>query len=272
VYLSYHHLREGVWKTSSMGAGGYRVRNGEVDGWVWSAGKAPIVRTFDQLCGAAEPKPTDTPRPPTATPRPQPTNTAKPTMASLQPTKPSSTATARAATSTPVAARPTSTKVPQVVKPSATREVVRQVTATRQPLRSASTATPKKVITSTSTAMYTSTPVPTRRPIQVTPTSMRLEANPTHVETVNPTVSAVQTTMPPTGTNTPILTPTETIALTQTSTPTAPVVTNSPTRPPAPDTARTISMVIGAAVIGGLLVWGGVTLATRRVGGKSRRG
>ncbi len=279
VYWSYHHLREGKWKTSSMGAGGYRVRNGEVDGWAWSAGKAPVVRTFDQLCGAAEPKPTDTPVPPTATPRPQPTNTPKPSTDTPQPAKPSSTATARAATSTPVAARPTSTKVPQVVKPSATREVVRQVTATRQPPRVMATSTPKKVITSTSTSMYTSTPVPTRRPIQVTPPPMPLGASPTQVETVAPTVSATQTTVPPTGTNTSIPMPIETVAPTQTSTPIAPVVTNSPTQtptpnplPPATDTARTISMVIGAAVIGGLLVWGGVTLATRRVGGKSRSG
>jgi hypothetical protein len=97
-------------------------------------------------------------------------------------------------------------------------------------------------------------------------------------------VSAIQTTMPPTGTNTPIPMPTETVAPTQTSTPTALLVMTNPiqsptpgsaahsSQPPATDTARTISMVIGAAVIGGLLVWGGVTLATRRVGGKSRRG
>lgn len=280
VYWSYHHLRQGKWKTSSMGAGGYRVRNGEVDGWAWSAGKPPVVRTFDQLCGAAQPRPTNTPVPPTATPRPQPSNTPKPPTATAtrQPARPTGTATARAATSTPVAARPTNTKEPQVVRPSATKQVIRQVTPTRQPPLVIATSTPKKGITSTSTSMYTPTSVPTRRPTQVAPTPVPTEASPTRVDAVTPTASATQTTIPPTGTNTPIPTPTETAIQTQTSTPAAPLATNSPTQtptpdpqPPSTDTARTISMVIGAAVIGGLLVWGGVTLATRRVGGKSRR-
>src|SRR5688500_720680 len=60
VYWSYHHLRDGTWKSSVQGASSYRVKPGEVDGWAWSAGKPPPVFTFDQLC-AAEPVPAVTP-------------------------------------------------------------------------------------------------------------------------------------------------------------------------------------------------------------------
>ena len=265
VYWSYHHLRQGKWKTSSMGAGGYRVRNGEVDGWAWSAGTAPVVRTFEQLCGGVQPAPTETQVPVTPTPRPRPpTRTANPPTATPRPTntpipvratpQPVNSATIRVATSTPVPAvpQPTNTRQSPVIKPSpTTRRIVASATPTQRK------------------SLATATLTPTERPIQPSPTASRPQATATATATRTASSTASVTVTASTTASTPTTTETPTAQHTKT---TIPPVTATPTaRTSATDTARTISMVIGAAAIGGLLVWGGVTLATRRPGRKSER-
>lgn len=88
-YWSYHHLTDGSWQYSQFGASGYKVRNGDVEGWGWgegqinASGEQPPIIPFEQICAqpATEtPVATDTPIPPTNTPIP-PTNTPVPTTA-----------------------------------------------------------------------------------------------------------------------------------------------------------------------------------------------
>jgi len=95
VYWSYWHLKEGKWQYSPVGAGGYFVRDGDVEGWAWGPGTAgsglePPVIDFNSIC-APPPTPTSTPTPsptPTAAPSPtvEPTETPPPTDTPLPPT------------------------------------------------------------------------------------------------------------------------------------------------------------------------------------------
>ncbi len=78
IYWSYHHLVNGAWVYSNVGASGYTVHSGDVEGWGWgvgtinSSGSQPPVKTFSEICVP----PTATP---TATPKPASTNTPWPT-------------------------------------------------------------------------------------------------------------------------------------------------------------------------------------------------
>jgi hypothetical protein len=112
VYWSYHHLRDGVWKSSAQGASSYRVRPGEVDGWAWSAGKPPPVFTFDQLCAAqVAPSPTATTRNVVSSPTPVPT---RPPVTS---TPPRLTPTARPSRTPPATRTPTSRRAQSTFTP-----------------------------------------------------------------------------------------------------------------------------------------------------------
>lgn len=58
IYWSYWHLVDGEWHYSSLGAASYRVRHGDVEGWVWGEGEyarsgqqPPKVR-FEDICNA----------------------------------------------------------------------------------------------------------------------------------------------------------------------------------------------------------------------------
>jgi len=82
-YWSYHHLIDGSWQYSQVGASGYKVQDGDVEGWGWgegvinNSGAQPPVIPFEQICAPQAtdtPVPTDTPIPPTNTPVP-PTDT-----------------------------------------------------------------------------------------------------------------------------------------------------------------------------------------------------
>ena len=51
VYWVYYHLQGNSWQKSGVGAGNYRVRNGDVEGWVWgTSNSTPPVITFSQIC------------------------------------------------------------------------------------------------------------------------------------------------------------------------------------------------------------------------------
>src|SRR5204863_3482018 len=78
VYWSYHHLKDGKWQSSSMGASSYKVHDGDVDGWAWSAGKPPAFYNFEQLCVGLFPSPVPT-QPPTVPVRPTANASAVPT-------------------------------------------------------------------------------------------------------------------------------------------------------------------------------------------------
>ncbi len=46
-----HRLPDGSWAISGVGASGWQVRDGDVDGWVWGDGStAPPAVSFEQVC------------------------------------------------------------------------------------------------------------------------------------------------------------------------------------------------------------------------------
>jgi len=83
TYWAYYHLKPGGWEYSTVGAGGYKVHNGDVEGWSWGPGdygvsgtQPPLVQP-DQVCAVQQPTATDTALP-TATSKPTNTNTPTP--------------------------------------------------------------------------------------------------------------------------------------------------------------------------------------------------
>lgn len=50
AYWNYLHLIDGAWRYSPVGASGYSVTDGAVDGWAWGDQAAPPVYTLDQIC------------------------------------------------------------------------------------------------------------------------------------------------------------------------------------------------------------------------------
>jgi hypothetical protein len=89
IYWIYWHLKDGNWKYAGVGAAGYQVHDGDVEGWIWgggdtSGGAQPPVYTIEQLEHLCQPPsaptaaPTDTPTAtdiPTSTHTPVPSNT-----------------------------------------------------------------------------------------------------------------------------------------------------------------------------------------------------
>jgi hypothetical protein len=83
-YWAYYHWA-GSWQYSEVGAGGYQVTNGALEGWSWGAGNwssgvEPPVVAFDEVCAppaTATPTATVTATP-TATATATPTATVKP--------------------------------------------------------------------------------------------------------------------------------------------------------------------------------------------------
>ena len=153
-YWSYWHLVDGEWLYSQMGASGYMVSSGEVEGWNWGEGQPPVVIPLEQICAPPAtntPTPTQTPTPsstPTATWTPLPP-TATPTWTPLPPT----------ATSTPL---PTWTPTPIVPPTAIPATVTIAPSATLWPsataaLPAADTSTP---VPPTATATPTWTPPP----------------------------------------------------------------------------------------------------------------
>lgn len=84
VYWAYHHLMNGQWVYSNLGASDYYVGHGSVEGWAWGegnpqgSGAQPPVIPFEQICvppatntpvPTTTPAATATPIPPTATPQ-----------------------------------------------------------------------------------------------------------------------------------------------------------------------------------------------------------
>lgn len=155
VYWTYHHLKGGQWKSSVVGAGSYKVHDGDVEGWAWSGGTPPQLFTFEQICGASLPQATHTVYPAratstplhpraTATQRPIPTQTRR------------STAT-RTATTTE---QPNVTNTRDTATAKATSASLVMSTSTPTEIMQPS-ATPAPTWTPVATATETSTPMPT---------------------------------------------------------------------------------------------------------------
>jgi hypothetical protein len=159
VYWSYFHLKDGQWQTSIVGAGSYKVHNGDVEGWAYSSGKPPALYTFSQVCPAPPPPPipTDTPT--------RPTPTSRPPLPTLTP-KPRATSTLRHPSPTP-RPQPTSTE-PEAA--TATPAAIAQATATAT-LTLTPTATTEASPTSTAQPTETSTPAPQPTQPSLTPTA-----------------------------------------------------------------------------------------------------
>ncbi len=143
VYWSYHHLKDGRWVRSQVGASSYRAHNGDVDGWAWSDGSPPALYTFEQICGASAT------RPPLASPPPPPSPSP-----SLSPSP------------GPATPPPSPTSAPvQAARPSPTSVATRAPTGTRRPAHTpVPTATAVVTAVATASATATSTPAPTLTP------------------------------------------------------------------------------------------------------------
>ncbi len=181
-YWSYWHLEAGSWHYSDVGASGYAVEDGAVDGWIWGDASAPPqVIPFEAICAppptptptaTSTPTSTPTPLPPTATPTPLPP-TPTPTATSRPPTAaPTATPTPIPLTATPTPLLPTSTPTP--IPPTAT--------ATPPPPTATSTPLPTSTPTTTATSTATSTPM-------ASPTAT-LRPSPTCTPTVPPRPSS----------------------------------------------------------------------------------
>jgi hypothetical protein len=95
-YWAYYHWVGGAWQYSQVGATGYQVKNGALEGWSWgqgnfSSGTIPPTVKFEDICTSPTATPTVTATP-TRTPSPTPTTvvaslgqTATPVPASSNP-------------------------------------------------------------------------------------------------------------------------------------------------------------------------------------------
>jgi len=76
-YWAYYHWVGGAWQYSQVGATGYQVKNGALEGWSWgqgnfSSGTIPPAIKFEDICTSPTATPTATATP-TRTPSPTPT-------------------------------------------------------------------------------------------------------------------------------------------------------------------------------------------------------
>jgi len=49
-YWSYWHWQDGGWAYSGVGAGGYQVHDGDLDGWSWNPSMSPPEIAYDEVC------------------------------------------------------------------------------------------------------------------------------------------------------------------------------------------------------------------------------
>ena len=89
AYWTYSHRRpDGSWAISGVGAGGWQVHDGDVDGWVWGDGStAPPIMAFEELC----PPEGDLPAVPTATSQPVLATITPAPLPNVSPTPPGPT-------------------------------------------------------------------------------------------------------------------------------------------------------------------------------------
>lgn len=67
AFWTYFALEDGEWRFQNVGASQRRLRDGDVDGWVWGSGRTPPEPvTFDELCPLAAAPTQPPPSPPAA--------------------------------------------------------------------------------------------------------------------------------------------------------------------------------------------------------------
>ncbi len=148
AYWVYSHRRpDGSWAASGVGASGWQVQDGDVDGWVWSDGStSPPIVAFERVCPPEVAQPaaptivpnpppptiTSTPLPsPTATPPPSPIVTSTPFPSPVLPTDaPQPTAPANQPTNQPTPLLPATPALPapSIAKGSEAEEPTAQAT------------------------------------------------------------------------------------------------------------------------------------------------
>ena len=57
AYWNYLHLIDGAWRYSPIGAAGYTISDGAVDGWAWGDKTTPPLYTIDHICSASSTAP-----------------------------------------------------------------------------------------------------------------------------------------------------------------------------------------------------------------------
>lgn len=72
IYWMYYYQDKGQWKYAALGAGSQKVKDGDVNGWVYGAGTTtggafPPVISYEQICDAAPPPVTPDAHPVTPT-------------------------------------------------------------------------------------------------------------------------------------------------------------------------------------------------------------
>jgi len=173
-YWSYWHWKDGRWLYSQVGAEGYRVRDGDIEGWIWGDAKSPPPAVvFEQICAP----------PPTAAPTdtPAPTNTVVPTRA---PTHTALPPTQVPPTSMPPAT-PVPTNAPTSVPPTAKPQP--SVTPTKAAtLRRTATLLPTASATLTASATATAQPSPTAS-ASLASSATAVPATPTEATRAEPT-------------------------------------------------------------------------------------
>jgi len=87
AYWAYSHRRpDGSWAISGVGASGWQVHDGDVDGWVWGDGStAPLAVAFEELC----PPEGDLPAEPTTASQPVSTTITPAPLPNVSPAPPS---------------------------------------------------------------------------------------------------------------------------------------------------------------------------------------
>lgn len=134
-YWHYYKLNpDGTWSPLSIGPTSRTIRDGDVDGWSWTAGPSDLPKTsIDDIARLNGVERT----PPTPTPAPQPSPTPAPTK--VPPPTPTT-----APSAAPIAAAPTGTTAPPATaEPTPTRPA----SATAAPTRSAEAAKPPPIAT-----------------------------------------------------------------------------------------------------------------------------
>ena len=219
-YWSYWHLVDGEWLYSQLGASGYMVSPGDVEGWNWGEGHPPIAIPLEQIC---VPPATDTP-PPTQTP----TATSTPT-ATWTPLPPTATSTW-----TPLPTwTPSPTELPTAIPATATI---------------APSDTPWPSATAAPTADDTSTPVPPTATATPTWTPPPPTITPQKA-TETPAVASRETKLPPSATpsvgpSSPTPLPTHLVAATLPVTPGLTVTIPRPGRVETPQAASRLPALL----------------------------
>jgi hypothetical protein len=137
AYWSYWHLQDGAWVYSIIGAAGYTVEPGSVEGWSWGDAPPPVL-SLAQICA-----------PPTATPTADPTwtPTTAPTATSVPPT------------TTPVP--PTHTPVPVAAGSESEDKAATAIPPeTFTPTLIPATTTPTATVTATTVPTHALSPTP----------------------------------------------------------------------------------------------------------------